>query len=375
MRLQRWLGVGAWLAAGASVLLDLGAHPERLSSPRWAAWLVLYALFGASYWSASSLAKHDGSRALCRGLVAAQTVAVLGLAFLAPRGLLGALLVIVAAQLARVVRREVAWSWVVAQTLAVGALFGLTMSATGAWTLATAFAALQAFTLYTWDIAAQEQQSARELARLNAELMDAQGLLAERSRSAERLRIARDLHDVAGHHLTALSLALEAVRHSPPEQALELLARAQALTRQLLQDVRRVVSALRDSEGADLERALATVGAGISRPHVHVTAPGTLRIGDPGRARAALHCVQEIVTNTIKHSDADNLWLEFTPSPEGITIRAHDDGRGASRISPGLGLTGMKERLESVGGRVAFASAVGRGFEVEAWIPLSGNAR
>jgi signal transduction histidine kinase len=146
------------------------------------------------------------------------------------------------------------------------------------------------------------------------------------------------------------------------------------LTRQLLQDVRRVVATLRDSEGADLEHALAGVGAGLCKPRVHISAPDALGIEDPDRARAALRCVQEIVTNTVKHSEAENLWLELAPSPDGLTIRAHDDGRGVSTINAGMGLTGMKERLESLGGRVTFASREGRGFDVEAWIPVAGGS-
>jgi signal transduction histidine kinase len=116
------------------------------------------------------------------------------------------------------------------------------------------------------------------------------------------------------------------------------------------------------------------VGEGIVRPQVHLAAPDRLRVDDADTARAALSCVQEIVTNTIKHSDARHLWVEITPRVGGLAIRARDDGQGSATISPGLGLRGMKERLEALGGKLHVASAAGRGFEVEAWIPLRGTA-
>ncbi len=371
-RVLRFLGLAAWLAAGAPVWVELARRPDLLLAPRWAAWLALFCAFGAGHWLALSLLERGRPGHACRALVAAQTLAALGLAAVEPRGLLGVLLVVVAAQLPAVMAPFGAWSWMIAQTVALVAIFVPSIGTSGALTLGTAIGAFQGFSLYTWDIAARERQATQELARVNGELLAAQGLLAGRSRAAERLRISRDLHDVAGHHLTALSLALEAARHSPTEQVGELLERAQVLTRRLLQDVRRVVSALRESEVEDLGRALEAVSAGIERPHVHLATPEALRIEDPDKADAALRCVQEIVTNTMKHSDAQNLWLEITPSPGGMTIRAHDDGHGTSAIRDGLGLRGMKERLEALGGRVNVASTAGRGFEVEAWIPLAG---
>ena len=291
------LGLAAWLAAGASVWGQFARRPELLLSPRWAAWLLLFCVFGASYWWALACLERAPSGSLCRVLLAAQTLAALGLAVIEPRGLLGALLVVIAAQLIGGVGTVRAWCWMIAQTVTMGALFVPAMGAATAWTLAGAFAAFEGFSLYTWEVAARERQSSRELTRVNAELLAAQSLLAARSRADERLRISQDLHDVAGHHLTALSLALEAARHSPAQQVGELLARAQALTRQLLQDVRRVVSALRDSEVVDLSQALGALSAAVQRPHVHLTAPEGLRIGDADKARAALRCVCLLYTS------------------------------------------------------------------------------
>jgi signal transduction histidine kinase len=215
-RFLRLLGLATWLAAGASGWTLLAQRPGQLLSPRWATWLALSCLFGGSFWLSTSLLESGRRGAACRLLLAAQTLAALGMALAAPSGLLGALLVVVAAQLAGVVAPAGAWAWVAAQTLGLGAIFVPVMGVPRAVSLAAVFAAFEAFSLYTSELAARERRTSEELARVNAELVAAQGLLADRSRAAERLRISRDLHDVAGHHLTALSLALEAARHAPP---------------------------------------------------------------------------------------------------------------------------------------------------------------
>jgi signal transduction histidine kinase len=373
-RFLRLLGLATWLAAGASGWALLAQRPGELLSPRWATWLALSCLFAGSFWLSTSFLESGRHGRVCRLLLAAQTLAALGMALAAPSSLLGALLVVVAAQLAAVVGPAAAWGWVAAQTLGLCAIFVPALGVHRALALAAVFAAFEAFSLYTSELAARERRTSEELARVNRELMAAQSLLADRSRAAERLRISRDLHDVTGHHLTALSLALEAARHAPPGQTAELLARGQDLTRQLLQDVRRVVGALRDPEVEDLKRALQAVGEGIVRPQVHLAAPDVLRVGDGEAARAALSCVQEIVTNTIKHSDARHLWVEVATRVGGLAIRARDDGQGRSTINAGMGLRGMKERLEALGGKLHVASAAGHGFEVEAWIPLGGAA-
>ena len=98
-----------------------------------------------------------------------------------------------------------------------------------------------------------------------------------------------------------------------------------------------------------------------------------LAIDDPTRAHTVLRCVQEIITNAIRHSAAGNLWIELARTDTGVAIRARDDGRGAKEIRPGHGLTGMRERLEQVGGQLEIETQAAKGFRLNAWIPLSGG--
>jgi signal transduction histidine kinase len=75
------------------------------------------------------------------------------------------------------------------------------------------------------------------------------------------------------------------------------------------------------------------------------------------------------VTNTIRHAEADNLWIELRGGPSGTVVRARDDGRGAATVRPGNGLTGMRERLEQLGGELSWRSGAGEGFRVVAQLP------
>src|SRR5262249_51851301 len=131
------------------------------------------------------------------------------------------------------------------------------------------------------------------------------------ARAAERTRIARDLHDVLGHDLTALALQLEVASHVAPEAARTHTLRARELADQLLCDVRTVVAAMRNEDRPLLDaiRAIVVDAPGIA---IHVEAPESLVIAESRRADCIVRCVQEIVTNTRRHArGAENLWIRM----------------------------------------------------------------
>jgi signal transduction histidine kinase len=114
--------------------------------------------------------------------------------------------------------------------------------------------------------------------------------------------------------------------------------------------------------------------AGVPQPEIHLTLPAGLHIADPALAHAVFRCVQEIVTNTVRHAQARNLWIEVRHAPGGLVVEARDDGRGAPGYAPGHGLTGMGERLRELGGSLVVASHPGHGFEVRATLPIPEGA-
>src|ERR671919_1026575 len=180
---------------------------------------------------------------------------------------------------------------------------------------------------------------------------------------AERERLSRELHDTLGHHLTALSLNLEAARHlAADDRTREQVERAQSVTSLLLRDVRGVVSALRGEDPIGLADALRILVDAVPEPRIHLQVADDLPVTDPLRAQTVLRCVQEIITNAVRQAHAANLWIELSRSDSGLRITASDDGRGANEIRPGHGLLGMRERVEAVGGHLDIQSEVTRGF-------------
>lgn len=215
-------------------------------------------------------------------------------------------------------------------------------------------------------------RSHRDLARLNAELRATQALLADSSRLAERLHISRELHDAMGHHLAALSLNLELAGVRATGSAREAVQEAHAVARLLFADVRNMVSTLRADQAIDLRIALETLVTGLAEPRIHLTLPNDLEVAEPAQAHAVFRCVQEAITNTIRHADARTLWIDVGRVENRLEIRVSDDGHGASDLRPGHGLGGMRERLEEIGGDLEWASEPGNGFRLRAWVPLAG---
>jgi signal transduction histidine kinase len=221
------------------------------------------------------------------------------------------------------------------------------------------------------------QQEMREramrtaLAIANAELRASRELLAENSRAAERLRISRDIHDALGHHLAALSIQLDVASRRAPELAVQDIREAHAITRLMLSDVRDVVGTLRREACTDAVALIRPLCRNIGDLSIHLEVPeGALPV-DAQRAEALVRCVQEVITNTLKHATARNLWITLTPVAGGMTVRAWDDGRGTQQLQPGTGLTGMRERFAQFGGEVAITTNVGSGFALQAFVPTA----
>jgi len=264
-----------------------------------------------------------------------------------------------------------AWAFLQSFSLAPIFVVFLDWSVFDAIVQCSLFLGFSAFTYVTSLVAKQQTDSREEQRRLNSELRATRTLLTESSRIAERMRISRELHDLVGHHLTALSLNLEVASHLVSGGAQEHVLQAQSVAKLLLSDVREVVSQLRDDDAIDLTEALRTLIEGVPGLTIHLDLPPRFSVDDPRRAQVLLRCAQEIITNTVRHAAARNLWLRFerTEANE-LAIHAHDDGRGVGELRQGNGLTGMRERLAQIGGRLNITTARDQGFALDAWLPL-----
>ncbi len=370
LSLLRWGGLAAWLGVGLPIWLQLSAI-QRPGA--FAGWLVSWLLFAAAFWFTSGGLDFTKDRELTRReeleLLILQVVCVLVVVLLLCDGFEGTLLVLVAMQLAGRVSRRTGLAWIAVQSALLAVAIGIHWAPRSAMLLVPPYLGFQILAFLTFDVLQREARAREELARINAELRSARELLAHGSRVAERLRIARELHDAVGHRLVALSLNLELASHRTEAEAKEPIDTAQSLTRLLLTDIGEIVDTLNRAERLDLRRALEAMTGEIPRPRVHLRIAEDLAVHDAELAHLLLRCCQEIVTNAAKHADAENLWLDVVQEDGLIEVRARDDGRGADEIAAGHGLAGMRERLESAGGRLEVATRPGMGFSVAAMVP------
>src|SRR3954469_11189968 len=225
----------------------------------------------------------------------------------------------------------------------------------------------------------------REAEALVEELRESRAAHAESVALAERSRVARDMHDVLAHSLSALALQLEGARllardrRADPE-VVASIERAHHLAAGGLAEARQAIGALRGDELPGPERLPALADA------FRESSDATCRFdvsGEPrelgSEARLALYrTAQEALTNVRRHSAADRVEIALRYADEGTTLVVRDFGPGApvtvvggSNVADGVGgygLTGMRERAELLGGRLC-AEPTGDGFRVELWLP------
>jgi signal transduction histidine kinase len=374
VKFQRWttaLGVGLWaVACWRTVLAILGltSGHHDVSGSRGVAYLVAFALFGAAL--GAELGRPLRSTAAARRIVALQLVAALVMVVAVPRYLNELVLVYVAWQLGFhfPVRSAIALTAVQAAAM-LQAIAGVST-----WNDAASQVVFQVMALTSSLIAMRELRTRRNLEVVNAQLASTRDQLADRTRAAERGRIARELHDTIGHHLTALSLQLELAAHRSDGDAREAVIQSQRLTRAMLGDVRAVVSAFDERVIGDVPAALHELIHGFKRPRAHLALRGDLVLADADAATAhvLVRCVQEMLTNVLKHASAANVWIDVSREGSWIEARVSDDGTPTPPAATGgRGLAGMTERLAELGGELAITRQPVGGWTVTARLPVS----
>ncbi|MFJ4653619.1 sensor histidine kinase [Nocardia sp. NPDC088792] len=220
--------------------------------------------------------------------------------------------------------------------------------------------------------------------------VEARAELAERTREdearhrvdEERMRIARELHDVVAHHMAlanAQAGVASYVLSTRPDQAQQMLTQLAETTSSALRELKATVGLLRQSGDAEaplepapgldtlpgLVESFAGVGLSIS-----VTIEGEPRPLSPGVDLTAYRIVQEALTNVAKHARTSSASVVLTYSRRSLRIRVIDAGRGGVPGETGYGLLGMRERALSMGGRLFAGRRPEGGFEVSTELPL-----
>ncbi|MCP3782641.1 sensor histidine kinase [Micromonospora sp. A3M-1-15] len=207
---------------------------------------------------------------------------------------------------------------------------------------------------------------------------------ARRLADAERLRVAREVHDVVGHGLAAIHLQAEIALHllaRKPEQAEAALTAISRTSKEALDELRVTLTVVRRDEAAD-ERAPAPglaqlpqlrerlAGAGLP---VAVEVAGAPRPLPVAVDLAAYRVVQEALTNVLRHAGPATATVRLQYAPTEVAVEVTDTGRGAAAPAGrpgGYGLAGMRERVTALGGSFAAGPASAGGFRVSATLPL-----
>lgn len=200
--------------------------------------------------------------------------------------------------------------------------------------------------------------------------------------SAERARIALDLHDSLGHSLTTLTVQLqnaERLRVSDSAKADAYLKRATATASEVLEDVRETVTLLHDDATAappPLPLLLERLHTDFAATHNVEVSWRTHFVEEPsGRiAMAVYRVMQEALTNVARHAGAKRVEVSVLGRDGAIELIVRDDGMGFEHAAGGHGLASMRTRIESIGGTFTIASRRGDGTRIHAHLPLEARA-
>ena len=347
-------GLATWLAVAMSL---------RGSAPGWLidALLVLWLL--AFLGSNTACDRRPLLRIACFAIEAASALALVWLP--ANSSTSPVLLVVLVAQLSMTYPLRVVLPLAVVANLAVYLMVGR-QGHPNPLALVLSYGGFQLFAALTSHYARSAEDARDRLAQVNADLLATRALLADSARDGERLRVARELHDVAGHKLTALRLNLRALHAASPSPQLQLV---EQLSAELMGDIRGVVHALREAGVLDIDTALRALAAPYPRPALQLSIDEGVVVDDPALAETVLRTVQEALTNAARHGLADNLDVRLRRDGTMLRVDIEDDGRATLPLREGHGLTGMRERIDALGGSLRIQRAGRGGVRIEAAFP------
>jgi signal transduction histidine kinase len=247
----------------------------------------------------------------------------------------------------------------------------------------TFLAGLVFITVFTQS-SVSEERARREVERLVGELQDANQRLRQYATQVEDLaitkernRLAREIHDGLGHYLTTIHMEIQAARavmDKNPEGSRLMLEKAQLMTQEALTDVRRSVSALRESP--EENQPLPELVANLMRSCETAGIASELKVQGSPRPLSAqanltiFRSAQECINNVCKHSKASQVWVQLDyMDPTQFRMMVQDNGVGANTLDGGFGILGMRERVTLLNGSLNIQTGIDQGFRLEICIP------
>jgi len=237
----------------------------------------------------------------------------------------------------------------------------------------------------------QAEKARRESQQLLVALQEAHRQLQEYAVQVEKLavaqernRLAHEMHDTLGHRLTVSAVQLEGAERlipSDPARAVQMVKTAREQVRAALDELRRIVAALRPplEAGLPLPKAIARLTDEFQRATgiaVHRALPPTIPSLPPAWRLTLYRTVQEGLTNAQRHADARHVWLALQVNGQTLTLQLYDDGRGWPSGAPqeGFGLRGLRERAYQLGGKMRLETGPEGGAAIILQLPLPAEA-
>jgi two-component system, NarL family, sensor histidine kinase DesK len=348
-------GMATW-----ALVYGLSLHIlQRLNWPH-SLWPVhgLFLLYGALFYLLTNeQSRYSLTTAWGRPLLLLQLGAAFGLLWLLPQryfDFLAILTIIWAGILPFVMRTYYA---VIVIVLVIAAWFSLVALRTDGtvWISALLYGSFHLFALLVQSANRDAQLAKQELEQKHQQLQATQQLLQAASRQSERTRIARNLHDLVGHHLTALTIQLQVAGHLAQGEVKPQIEKCHQLAKLLLNDVREAVSTMREFADMTLSEALQPMLALLPQQlTVKLDIAPQIMLHDLQQAQHLLYVIQEALSNSLKHSGATELRLAAFMSDGRLVIQIHDNGQLPANWQAGNGIKGMQERLAECAGKVEF---------------------
>lgn len=376
-KLLRYAGLFTWGMVGIPMFYtwQQGVSEDGLMAGSMTGWILSFLAFGMLYIRVAGKLNEYGKTRSDVLYLLLLTLAAVAVSYYSSTALGSVLLMVIAGLLPWLLSLRAGLVWMVASHLSVIPVFILgPMHLTGweALMQSLLYAGFSTFVFVTGYVAKLQAMARDEQRRLNAELRAARVLLAENSRIGERLRISRELHDLLGHHLTALILNLEVSGHLTQGEAQSHVRQSHALAKLLLADVREAVSEMREDTVIDIQAAVAPLVESVPGLDIEFSADPGLALDDSVLAQTLLRCIQELITNAIKHSGAVTLRITLQKLDNLLILKTVDDGKGVELARLGNGLQGMKERVAALQGQMLIQTAPGQGFAVNITLPVGG---
>ncbi len=222
---------------------------------------------------------------------------------------------------------------------------------------------------------AEQEQTARFIEQEHA-------YRAEQRVQAERVHMARDLHDVIGHSISVISLHADVAREAignNEEEARQALAHIRAASSETMRELRATVKLLRSPTGEQPNRSITSL-ANLATLIENATGSGLRidleRTGEVDKLpatveTAAYRIIQEALTNILRHANATQVSLRITVEADALRLQIRDNGNATRKsVQPGSGMTGMTERARLLGGTLTAQVEPTGGFVVNAMLPL-----